>query len=295
MELVKLIAEKKGISEDEVWRLIEEKRKELDYLISEEGASHILASEYGVEASPEFKVASLSSGASGIEIFLKVLGVFPMREFERNGKKGKVRNLRANDETGEVGVSLWDDKAEVEIKTGDVLKISGAYVRKVGTGIELRAGKRATLEVNPGEAPDSLKKRKMKERSLKSLEVGERVDIEAELESVARREPFFSDDEGRQLMISGTISDGKTSMRAVFFRNAAEMLIRMKRKRALKLADEEGFESLLKRVPIMRALKIRGRVKHSDYTDSNELIVDAVRRVDPGEKVDGLIEKMMGL
>ena len=129
MELVKLIAEKLGRSENEVWRLIEEKRKELDYLISEEGASHIIASELGINVNPQFKASNLSDGASGIEIILRVLEVSPAREFERNGRKGKVRNLRVGDDSGEIGLSLWDDRADTAVKE----KFEAAWDCKLST------------------------------------------------------------------------------------------------------------------------------------------------------------------
>ena len=296
MELVDLIAEKKGMGKEEVLRHIEEKRKELDYLISKDGAAHILASEYGIDASHQFKVSTLIDGASGVDIFLKVLSVSQPREFERKGKKGKVRNLLAMDETGEVGLSLWDDKADIELAGGEIIKMSGAYVRKTGMGMEIRAGRRSSLEINPDNIPDELKKSEEKEnRQLSDAEDGKEIEVRAEITGVTHRKPFFNSDSGRQLMISGTIDDGSTIMRAVFFRNAAEVLLRLKTKEALKLADEEGFESVLGRVPVMRELKLQGRVNHNEYTDSKELIVNRVRRVDPGEKVDGVLEKIMGI
>lgn len=296
MELVNLIAEKKGISKDDVRRHIEEKRRELDYLISEEGAAHILASEYGIDASFQFKVSTLTDGASGIDIFLKVLSVSQPREFERKGKKGKVRNILAMDETGEVGVSLWDDKADIELAGGEIIKMSGAYVRKTGMGMEIRAGRRSSLDINPKHIPEELKKLKEKgKQQLKDVEDGEETEIQAEITDITHREPFFNSDIGRQLMISGTIDDGSTIMRAIFFRNAAEILLRLKTKEAIKLADEEGFEALLNRVPVMKELKLQGRIKHNDYTDSKELIVNRVRRVDPGDKVDRMLETIMGI
>ena len=296
MELVNLIAEKKGISKDDVRRHIEKKRRELDYLISEEGAAHIIASEYGIDASHQFKVTTLTDGASGIDIFLKVLSVSPAREFERKGKKGKVRNILAMDETGEVGVSLWDDKADLELTGGEIIKMSGAYVRKTGMGMEIRAGRRSSLDIDPEHIPEELKKVNEKENQhLGDAEDGEETEVRAEITNVTHREPFFNSDVGRQLMISGTIDDGSTIMRAIFFRNAAEVLLRLKTREAIKLADEEGFESLLNRVPVMRELKLQGRIKHNDYTDSKELIVNRVRRVNPGEKVDRMLEKIMGV
>jgi len=289
VELIKTLVEKSGKTEEEIWGLIEAKRKELDYLISEEGASHIIASELGVDAKTNFTVKSLQAGSSSIDITLKVVRVYPTHEFIRGERKGKVKNLVCEDETGQINVSLWDSRADVEIKAGDKLEINSGYVKKTPTGIEVRVGTKGHVVVEKGEAAE------IKEDSLDSIEDGQRVVLRACLTRIFRREPFFNSPEGKQLMVSGIIDDGTASLRAIFFRGAAESLLGMTREKAIEVAKMSGPASLLDKVPLFTNLHLDGRVKHNDMTESFEVIVNQVLHLDPGEQVDIRLEKIMGV
>ncbi len=43
-----------------------------------------------------------------IQYFGKIIQMFPIREFEKNGRSGKVANFRIADETGSCRTVLWD-------------------------------------------------------------------------------------------------------------------------------------------------------------------------------------------
>ena len=298
MELVKLIVEKTKKPEEEIWNLIEAKRKELDYLISEEGAAHIIASELGLNLKATMRVDELEEAATGIEIFLRVARTYPMREFKKGERQGKVQNIVAEDGTGSIRVSLWDKKAETGINEGDTLYISGGYAKKTKAGLEIRVGNRSTVEVNPKNAPASLKstrKASVETRTLDQARVGELVQINASLVQVRDRVPFFESAEGKQLMISGLIEDETGSMRAIFFRRAAEALIGIPREKAIEVADMSGYGELLAKVPVLKELKLYGKIKHNEMTNSDELIVNRVYPVEPGEVVDSKLEKIIGV
>jgi len=296
VDLIDKLCEVTGKSKEEIWELVEKKRKELDYLISEEGALHIIASELGVNLSPRVKVKDLKKGMRGIEILLKVLRVFEPREWEKEGRKGKVMNVLAGDETGSVFVSLWDDKAELEIKEGDIIKISGGYVSERKGGVEIRAGKRASVEINPKNFPKELESvASFEEKKLSEIKEGEAVKVRAALVRVFERDLFFESPEGKQLIITGLVDDGSASVRAVFFRKAAEKLLGINRESALEVAEIAGQEALFKKIPLGREFWIGGRVKINQVFESLEIIVSWVREVDPGEEVDKKLEKLMGV
>ncbi len=297
MDLIEKICEKTGKTKEEIWELVEKKRKELDYLISEDGAIHIIASELGVDQGKSVKVRNLKDGMRGFEIILKVLRVFEKREWEKEGRKGKVLNIIAGDETGRVSVSLWDGKADEQIKEGDIVRIVGGYVKQGQNGLEIRVGQKATLEINVQNVPESLKNLKsgdISEKSLKLAEDGETVKVRAALVRIYDRSLFFESPEGKQLIVSGVLDDGTEAVRAVFFRKAAEKLIGMSRKEAVEAAELAGEESILERIPAGKDVWIIGRVKENE-TFGKEIVVNWVGDVDPAAEVDRKLEKLMGL
>ena len=289
MELIKSLVDKSGKTEEEIWALIEVKRKELDYLISEEGAAHIIASMLGVDVKTEFKANSLVEGSSGVDISLRVLRTYPVHEFTRGNRKGKVRNLVGEDDTGQVNVSLWDNRADVEVSEGDIIHISSGYVKKALSGIEVRVGTKGQVEVEKGNTVVK------GEDTLDNISDGQRVIVRAALTRIFRRDPFFNSPEGKQLMVSGIIDDGTSSLRAIFFRGVAESLIGISREKAIEVAEISSPSALLDKVPLLEDLHIDGRIKHNEMTEGFEIIVNQVLRLDAGEEVDKQLEKIMGV
>lgn len=133
--LKKRIASFSGLSEDEIEKRIEAKRAKLSGLISREGAAQIIAAELGINLENiELKVAEISHGLKKINLLVKVVKIFPVRAFNKNGKEGKVSNLIVADESGSVKVVLWDTNQiklieEGIIKEGDCVEIKNASVR----------------------------------------------------------------------------------------------------------------------------------------------------------------------
>jgi len=69
-----------------------------------------------------------------------VIETDPKRTFDRDdGSEGQVRNVRIKDETGEIRVALWDDKADREIELAD---------RVVFTDVEIQDGWQDDLEAS---------------------------------------------------------------------------------------------------------------------------------------------------
>jgi len=76
----------------------------------------------------------LMSGMRKVNIVGKVINIFPVREFNKNGREGKVANFILADETGSTRCVLWDSKhieliENGNIKAGDVVEIKNASTR----------------------------------------------------------------------------------------------------------------------------------------------------------------------
>jgi len=125
-----------ALSEDEeVERRVEAKKAKLSGLISKEGAAQIIAAELGISfEEQDLKISELMPGMRKINTIGKIINLFPIRSYEKNGRSGKVANFIIADETGNIRTVLWDtnhiDLLENEtIKQGDVIEIKNASTR----------------------------------------------------------------------------------------------------------------------------------------------------------------------
>jgi replication factor A1 len=175
-ELVNKIVDEKALSRKQVFDLIEKKKGNLNWMISDEGAAEIVAKELGVETYQDscdddlaLTIADLVTGMSNVMVTGRVTGVRPAREFnDKSGGKSVVANLTISDKSGEMRVVLWGEAAKPvqnnDIDAGNIVRIHNGYVREdLGGRPELHVGRRGYLEVNPADTnekylPDSSRK-----------------------------------------------------------------------------------------------------------------------------------------
>ncbi len=153
-KIISEIRQKTGLSEEEIDKRIEAKIKQLSDLVSREGAAHIIANELGIrliDFTQRMKVRDLKPGFRSVDVVGKVMKTFELREFQRDGKTGKVSSLLIADETGTIRVTLWHSHAELvsSLKEGDVVKIKGAYIKDNNGRPEIHLGERSGLIINP--------------------------------------------------------------------------------------------------------------------------------------------------
>ncbi|NPE29622.1 DUF2240 family protein [Methanococcoides sp. SA1] len=134
--LIDRIAKSSGLEKEEVERKVEAKKAKLSGLISKEGAAQIIAAELGISFENEdLKIAELIGGLRKVNVVGKVMNIFPVREFEKNDRKGKVANFILADDSGSTRVVLWDVNhieliEKEEIKVGDVVEIKNGSTRE---------------------------------------------------------------------------------------------------------------------------------------------------------------------
>ena len=101
--------------------------------------------EYVPETTP---IGELAIGQT-VDIDGGVIETDPVRTFYRDdGSEGQVRNVRLKDETGEIRVALWGDKADADIELADHVVVTDA---EIGDGwqddLEASANWRSTVTV----------------------------------------------------------------------------------------------------------------------------------------------------
>jgi replication factor A1 len=81
----------------------------------------------------------------------------PKRTFDRDdGSEGQVRNIRVQDETGDIRVALWGEKADLDIAPGDEVQLADLEIQDGWEDdIEGSAGWQSTVTVL-GEADPSM-------------------------------------------------------------------------------------------------------------------------------------------
>ena len=108
-KLVELIAQYSGLDVGEIERRIEAKQAKLSGLISKEGAAQVIAAELNINFDRQIiKISHVVSGMRKINIIGKVLELFPIREYNKNGRSGRIASMILADDTSNIRTVLWD-------------------------------------------------------------------------------------------------------------------------------------------------------------------------------------------
>ncbi len=321
-ELLQKIIEKTGLSQDDVQKKILEKQRELSNLVSKEGAAYIIAKELGLDvftkAKRRLEIRNVVPKIRDLKITARVIRIFETRNFQKNGKKGKVASIILGDETGNIRLSLWDNQTDIieKIKPGMAVETFGAYTRDNGLGgVELRLGNKGGVRIlEQCELPtlDKLQKPfEIERKNIIALKEGENAELRASLVQLFETSIFYEicpqcesrvvkegktfkcSEHGvveptKTIVLSGIIDDGTANIRAVFFRNVALDLIGMDIKQALEKEDE-FFENLN---ILGKEFIMVGKARKNKVFERLEFVVNNVKEIDPIEEAHKIINML---
>lgn len=153
-DIVNAIANAIGASADDVYALVEAKKRDLGYLVSDEVAARLVAREKGVQVPVrtkrfKMKISDLKPGMTNVNIggvIKEVLGI--ERAEEVDGKIIYQVSLEVEDESGKARVVLWTEDGEVQRYRGMYLEVISGHTREVQGGLEVRVGKEGRVEVS---------------------------------------------------------------------------------------------------------------------------------------------------
>ena len=158
-----ILLKRHDLSEEQVFALIEEKKKEGRGLLSDEGAARLVAEELLIQMRGtdlgRMQVKDLVSGLNDVTISGRILMSWPLQEFQRrDGTLGRVMRLTMFDKTGRVRCALWDRHADTAAKRGGlqgkIIRMGHAYTRQGLAGdVEVHAGDRSSIEIDPQDMP----------------------------------------------------------------------------------------------------------------------------------------------
>ena len=296
--LVDRIAKSVGIEREEVERKIEAKKAKLSGLISKEGAAQIIAAELGVSfEDQDLKINELMPGMRKVNVVGKIINLFPVREYSKNGREGKVANFIIADDSGNTRVVLWDVNhiALIEdetIKQGDVVEIKNGATRDS----EIHLSGFSELKKS-GVVFDSVKtEASVTEATLAEVRQGQNVRIRGTVvrmfpprfysvcstcnKKVAQEGEVYKCAEhgvvtpGERAILSFVLDDGTETMRIAMFSDQIKLLIPEEdlKDEAKALAFRNDF--------LGSEIYLSGNVRRNQMFNNTEIIASGIEKVD---------------
>lgn len=190
-ELKEKILNSGKLNEKELEERIKEKVEKFSGMLNENAAVFLIAREIGINADKDIKKMNELNKGENVDLEAVIAEVYPEREFESKGKKGKVRNVLLKDESGSALMVLWNKETE-EIKETDVgrkIELKNFFVEEFNGKIQLKKGFRGEMELKEGKGEKIERKRK----KISELADGERnVVVEARILRVFPLKEFES-------------------------------------------------------------------------------------------------------
>ncbi|MBS3152871.1 hypothetical protein J4230_05695 [Candidatus Woesearchaeota archaeon] len=303
--IISKIVDATEISRQDIESKIEQKLKDLQDLISREGAAHIIANELNVKlfdaTNRSLKIAQIQPGLNSVNIISKVINVNEVRTFQKENRQGRIGSLLVGDETGTIRLVIWDEKLIdllKEIKQEDILKINNAYSKQNNNFRELHLGSKSQIIINPeNESIASVKLTNTSNRKqIKDLVASDFVEVFGTIvqvfepkyynscsvcnkKTIQQGDLFNCPEHGsvppkQTPILNIFFDDGTGNIRAVLFRDQAAKLI----------LNKEGFEDIKKEV-LGKQLILKGKVNNNEMFNRIELVVNNIEEPKPEDMI----------
>lgn len=302
-QLLDKISRASGLTIEDVDRKVEAKCAKLSGLISKEGAAQIVASELGINFEKEkVKVGEIMSGMKRINLVGKIVQLNPIREYNKNGKGGKIAAMTLADDTGNIRMVLWDINhiklfEDGKIKQGDVVEIGNGAVRNdelhlsgfsdiklskeliENVKTEIRGVEKKIIEMKPGE--------NVKVRAV-LVQVFEPKFFEVCPECNKRALNSYCEAHGnivpiRRSLLSVVLDDGSENIKGVLFGEQLKLL---------GFGDEElnnnEVFSMKKRELIGMESYFLANVRNNKMFGTTELIINGIEPINLDNLIQGL-------
>jgi len=304
-KMLERIASHAKLAKEDIQRRVDAKCAKLSGLISKEGAAQVIAAELGISFDNEkFKIEELLPGMRKVNFIAKVINLFPVRTFEKNGQLSKVANIFVADSTSNIKVVLWDthhiDLIENgQIKEGSVIEIINSNVRDnevhLGGFSELKLSKEILNEVKTEKVT--------KEKTISNFKLGDNANVRAFIvqsfeprffnvcsecrkKVIAEADGFSCAEHGKVLpekraLINLVIDDGTETIRAVLFHDILSKI---------GLRDLENPAALQQQRDNLlgKEMVFSGNVKMNNFFNNLEFVIQDLKEVNLDELISNL-------
>ena len=302
LQLVEFISQSSGTSVEDIERKIEAKQAKLAGLISKEGAAQIIAAELNVNFDKQMiKIVQMVPGMRRINLIGKIIELAPIREYNKNGRSGKIGSFVLADDTSNVRTVLWDENhidliGKGSIKMDVVVEIGNASIRNG----ELHLGSFSEIKISKKKIDNVVTEKPVFVKKVKDFNVGDNVASRAFIVNIFEPKFFEVCPECRRKAINGNcndhgqikpekrsllslvIDDGSDNIRCTIFHDELEKIISMKELENLELFAVKRKELLGKE------MIIKGQVRKNQMFDSNDFIINEIEDI----KLDELINEL---
>lgn len=211
-----------GKSPEEIDSMVKAKTEKFSGLLTEAGAAYMIAKELGMKTQAVMekntKISELKSGMANVNVVGAIKAVFPPKEFDKNGRKGKLQNITLTDGTGEVRATFWNTDIEkftsLGLGKGDTLKFSNCSVTPYNDLLQLNLNYSSAVAAAPPEDKIAVPEIAPKIVSMNDLDAGMNdVCVKVKIKSVFP-EKEFSNERGKGKVMNFVIAEGMREMRA---------------------------------------------------------------------------------
>ena len=215
--VIEQIAKKSGKTGNEVKALVENKKKKFSGLLTDSGASFMVAKDLGIEVGMEsvkrINIAALKDGMQNVDLLVRVMQIFSPKEFEKNNKRGMLCNLIVADSTGETRLTVWNDDVEKiakkGVKRGSVLLLHNCNAKEFNGRVQTSLAYKGSFEVEPDVMFADLPEAKSKNAKAGELKEGMNdVNIEARVIRIFKATEF--DKNGKKGKVMNFLIGDKT-------------------------------------------------------------------------------------
>ena len=303
--MIEFISQKSGISKEEIERKIEAKQAKLSGLISKAGAAQILAAELNISFDKQtMKISHIVPGMRKINLVGKVINLFPVKEYNKNGRSGRIGSFILADETSNIRVVLWDENHIDLIIKGEIVK---ECVVEIGNAM-LRNGEihlSSFSEIKPSN--DTINQvvmdKPVVKKQINNFSANDSVSTRAFIVQMFEPRTFYvcpackkKASEGgecaehgrivpeKRALLTFVIDDGTNSIRAVVF---SEQLSKMFSEE--ELSTPELF-AMKKQDFLGKEVIVSGQVRKNNMFNNEEFHVSTIENVDL-DKLIGELER----
>ncbi|MFQ5832763.1 MAG: DUF2240 family protein [Candidatus Thorarchaeota archaeon] len=226
------------------------------------------------------EIAEITTQMRDVDVEGRVVRVFPINTFDREGGEGRVQNIIIADETAQIRLTFWNEDVEKieSLQEGDIISVTHAYAKEgFRGGVEVHAGRKAEIEINPkGSRLEqlALSDLSLQPRSIAAGRVmighidenseGKSVEIYGIVVGITHASPVYpacpscrkkvEETEGKftcsvcgdvkkpeyRMLYKITVDDGSGSIRATLFGETGEELLEMTAEKAHELIEKSG-------------------------------------------------------
>ncbi len=298
-KLLEIISNSSGLSRAEIEQKVDAKRERISGLISKEGAAQIVAAELGVNFDDEkLKIGNLIPGMKKVNTVGKIINLFPVRTFTRNGKEGKVANMVIADDTSNIRVVLWDANHISLIEEGKVVQDNSVEILNATMrDNELHLGSFSDFKLSTEVFEVVNTQKILKEKNISDFKISDNVNTrafvvqsfeprffnvcnECKRKVVQEGEGFNCEQHGKvspekRALMNIVLDDGTETIRAVLFHEKLS---------GLGFSNLEPETLTLEKQNVLgKELVFSGTVRLNKFFNNPELIIDEVQEVNIDE------------